>query len=213
MLILAHYSMQLIPAFLLEGCLATVFKQALAKSEMVYDKPIALSPFFEVCRMYAEVFTNEHLGHFDVTPTTIMRRVQFFVDKGIFELSEDRSTVKITNKEKYLTMMNFFSNLILPLIDTYLITLTTIEQICGKNLVLKEKRLVKELHNGIKTLYSLGSIPMLHSCLQEIIKTAIERFGNMGLLEVTSYATSKGSSKAFLQCPAESSAKIQELLA
>ena len=51
-------------------------------------------------------------------------------------------------------ILNFFSQTILPLIDTYLITLTTVEQLCGKNLTIKKKTLVKELHVGIKYLYS-----------------------------------------------------------
>ena len=52
-------------------------------------------------------------------------------------------------------ILGFFSDLIRPLVDTYLITLSAIEQICGKNLVLKEKKLIKELHVCIKRLYSL----------------------------------------------------------
>ena len=53
-----------------------------------------------------------------------------------------------------MIFINFFSKLITPLIDTYLITLTAIEQLCGKNLVIKQKTLVNELHVGIKSLYS-----------------------------------------------------------
>ena len=64
----------------------------------------------------------------------------------------------------------------MPMIDTYLITLTTIEQLSGKNLVIKLKTLVNELHVGIKRLYSKGSIPFLHSCLKETIETSINRF-------------------------------------
>ena len=86
-----------------------------------------------------------------------------------------------------MAFIDFFSKLIMPLIDTYLITLTAIEQICGKNLVIKQKTLVNELHVGIKSLYSQGNIPMLHSCLKETIKTAIERFHQMGVLDTTSY--------------------------
>ena len=62
-------------------------------------------------------------------------------------------------------MLDFFSNLIAPLIDTYMVTLSTIEQICGKNLILKERKLIKEVHVCIKRLYSMQVVTDLHSCL------------------------------------------------
>ena len=79
----------------------------------------------------------------------------------------------MVNKERTVQILGFFSDLIRPLVDTYLITLSAIEQICGKNLVLKEKKLIKELHVCIKRLYSLQVIPHLVSCLKEIIATAL----------------------------------------
>ena len=94
----------------------------------------------------------------------------------MLNISEDKKHVRIGNEERSKTLIDFFSQLILPLIDTYLITLTTIEQLSGKNLVIKLKTLVNELHVGIKRLYSKGSIPFLHSCLKETIMTSIDRF-------------------------------------
>jgi len=79
-----------------------------------------------------------------------------------------------------------------------MVTLSTIEQICGKNLVLKEKKLIKEIHVCIKRLYSLQVIPDLHSCLQEIISNAISRFEQMGFLESRAYVTKKGNTTLFL---------------
>lgn len=46
-------------------------------------------------------------------------------------------TVRMVNQESSISLIDFFSNLVLPLIDTYVITLTAIEQLCGKNLVIK----------------------------------------------------------------------------
>lgn len=54
---------------------------------------------------------------------------------------------------------------------------------------------------------------MLHSCLSETIKTAIERFEQMGLLEMTAYATKKGNTTVFLRAAAESKTRIGEQLA
>ena len=53
---------------------------------------------------------------------------------------------------------------------------------------------------------------MLHSCLKETIKTAIERFEQMGVLETTSYQTKRGNSSHFTRSPVESMPKIQEML-
>lgn len=38
-------------------------------------------------------------------------------------------------------------------IDTYIIVLLTVENICGRRIILKQKNLTKELHDTIKTLY------------------------------------------------------------
>ena len=97
--------------------------------------------------------------------------------------------MRIVNQESAKTFIDFFSKLVSPLIDTYLITLMTIEQLCGKNLFINQKTLVDSLHVGLKYLYSQRSIPMLHSCLKATIISAIERYGQMGLLEMTSYLT------------------------
>jgi len=97
------------------------------------------------------------------------------------------------------------------LIDTYLITLMSLAEICGKNLILKNKKLVKELHVCIKRLYQLQVVPHLHSCLMVTIGTALERFEQMGFIEHKAYVTAKGNTTLFLQCPAESKQKINEL--
>lgn len=41
-------------------------------------------------------------------------------------INDNDKTVVVKNKEKTFELVNFFSNLILPLIDTYLVTLVAI---------------------------------------------------------------------------------------
>lgn len=141
-----------------------------------------------------------------------MKNVQHFVDRGIIEVNKAEATVRIVNQERSKTLIDFFSKLVLPLIDTYLITLMTIEQLCGKNLIIKQKTLVNSLHVGLKYMYSQRCIPMLHSCLKATIKSAIERYSQMGLLEMTSYLTKDGSKSVFLRCPVEGGKRLRELL-
>lgn len=53
---------------------------------------------------------------------------------------------------------------------------------------------------------------MLHSSLKETIKTAIDRFSQMGILDKTAYQTKRGNASLFLRSSAESLPKIQEIL-
>lgn len=200
--------MNLLPVFLLEGCLAIFLKNEVLTDEYFEGKPILMAPLFQISLLYEELFRNEHFNKYDMRKEAMLRRVDYFVERGTLEIDHEQKHVRVKKKDETLTLIEFFSNLIQPLIDTYLITLTAIENICGKNLVLKEKKLIKELHQGIKTLYTQRVIPALHSCLKEIIQTAIERFEQMGLLHITAYTTKKGNSTVFLQCPAESKTQI-----
>jgi len=96
--------------------------------------------------------------------------------------------------------------------DTYLIVLLTIEQICGKHIILKQKLFVQELHVVIKHLYTAKTIPNLHSCIDEIITTSLLRFEQMKLLEVTSYSNKNGSNTNFLLSHLDSRPQIANLL-
>ena len=58
-LILAYYSMSLIPAFLLEGCLANLIKNAVITGNHQIGKLGELNPIFKALRMYADLFQNE----------------------------------------------------------------------------------------------------------------------------------------------------------
>ena len=71
---------------------------------------------------------------------------------------------------------------------------------------------MKELHVGIKNLYSSKNIPMLHSCLNETISTAIERFEQMSLLEKTEYKSKKGEMTVFLRSPADNISQIRKVI-
>ena len=149
---MAHYSMQLMPAFLIEGCLSIFIRNAvLSDSTYFHGKPIDMVPLFDIVKLYADLFKNEHFVDYDISKTRLLQRVSYFDKLGILKVQGN--TVTVTNKERTFTFLEFFSNLIHPLIDTYLVTLMTLSEICGKNLVLKNKKLFKEIHVCIKRLY------------------------------------------------------------
>jgi len=55
-LILAHYSMQLMPAFLLEGCLCIYLKSAVVNENYTDGMPVAIRPCLEIMKLYADLF-------------------------------------------------------------------------------------------------------------------------------------------------------------
>ena len=63
----------------------------------------------------------------DESEEIFYQRLNYFAEKGLIEVSPDRRTFKVGSQERSMTLINFFSKLIMPLIDTYLITLTAIE--------------------------------------------------------------------------------------
>lgn len=93
-------------------------------------------------------------------------------------------------------------------VDTYLLVLTTIDQICGKHVILKQKMLIFELHTSIKQLYSDGYLPHLHSCLDELLWTSILRYEQMGYVQVQSYGNKQGSKTNFLMSGSEAKDKL-----
>ncbi len=52
--------MQLMPLFLIEGCLALYLKNEVLTKEYQEGSPIAMLPLFEVVKTYASLFQNEH---------------------------------------------------------------------------------------------------------------------------------------------------------
>ena len=65
-LILAYYGMNLVPAFLLEGCIATLIKTAMSKGDYDRERWVELEPLFSITRTYADLFKNESIYKFNV---------------------------------------------------------------------------------------------------------------------------------------------------
>ena len=108
---------------------------------------------------------NEHLFDVEYDKNKFRQRIQFFVDRGVFQLNEDKTEVLVNGTDVALELTDFFCQIMQSFLDTYIITLLTIEQLCGKNIVLKEDKIVKEIHVALKRLYKERAVPYLHSCL------------------------------------------------
>ena len=77
-LILAYYSMNLVPACLLEGCIATLIKTAMSKGDYDMNRWVELKPLMQITRTYADLFKNESLYNFTVDQDVILACVQYF---------------------------------------------------------------------------------------------------------------------------------------
>merc|ERR1712210_440208 len=114
---------------------------------------MGMRPCLDIMKLYADLFKNETYFSNDlfVTNPRITESLKFFEHKGLFRVQGD--SVIVVDKEGAIQLLDFFSNLIHPLIDTYLVTLIALSEMCGKNLVIKNKKLKKELHTCFKILH------------------------------------------------------------
>ena len=106
---------------------------------------------------------------------------------------EDEASFSIVDSDAARSMISFYTSLLGPIIDTYRIMLLTIEYMSGKPLVIPSQKLIGELHRSIKELYSDSVIPHLHSCLTDLLRTALRRYEQAGFVEMRSFANKKGS--------------------
>lgn len=145
--------MQLMPAFLIEGCLSIYLRSAVGYESYKDGTPVPMRPCLDIMKLYADLFKNETYFSNDLSVTNprITESLKFFEHKGLFRVQGD--SVIVVDKEGAIQLLDFFSNLIHPLIDTYLVTLIALSEMCGKNLVIKNKKLKKELHTCFKILH------------------------------------------------------------
>ena len=80
LLILAYYSMSLMPAFLLEGCMASIIKSRMMSGEFTISKPLELLPLFNLLGKYENLFKNEHMYEYEGSQEIFMQRINYFVD-------------------------------------------------------------------------------------------------------------------------------------
>ena len=59
---MAHYSMNLMPVFLIEGCLSIFLKNEVITKDYHDGKPVLMSPLVEIIELYANLFKNEHFA-------------------------------------------------------------------------------------------------------------------------------------------------------
>ena len=109
-LILAHYSMQLMPAFLTEGCLSIYLKNKVIENDYRDGMPVAMRPCLEVMKLYVDLLKNETFLTNVLSQERLMEGLGFFVNKKLLKIEGDN--VVVVNKEGMFKLIDFFSNLL-----------------------------------------------------------------------------------------------------
>jgi hypothetical protein len=191
LLCLAHYSMPVAAVFLPEGCLANL----IAASE----GPLSFEDLFTKGSKLSDLFKLEHFYNYKVDETRVRDIVAFWESKAILKVVENGTAieqVKSTYAEKFL---GFFIKLTQGTFDTYLVTLLAIEHMCGKPIIISAKKVIKEIHASVKELYSKNLLPHLHSCLKDVLRTALRCFESQGFITMNSFGNKKGAQSTFIQ--------------
>lgn len=204
-LILAHYSMPISSVFLPESCIAT------SVTYMQQKGPVKYEDLFEMTKKVYDIFRMEHLYSYPHSLETVKDGVDFFVTECLLAF-DDEASFSIVDSVAARSMISFYSSILGPIIDTYRIMLLTIEYMSGKPIVIPVRKLIRELHASIKELYSEGVIPHLHSCLTDILRTALRRYEEAGFIEMRSFANKKGSQRSFFQVLPDKNLEIVETL-
>lgn len=116
---LSFYSMPLSSIFIPEGFVALFY------SFKKNNAQIDLENLYTMMVTFADLLKNEHLFDHGITREKTLDRLKFFVDKGLMKMSDDMKQISVTESAK--SLIEFFKSLVLPIIDTYLIVLLTIE--------------------------------------------------------------------------------------
>ena len=193
--------MPLVGIFLPEGCLAHIIQH--------HEGPINIDELFTKGERLHDVFRMEHFHDFE--RDRVKEKMCFFVDDGILKLTNGGTIVEVTSNES-AKVLEFFVQLTEGLLDTYLIVLLSVEQLCGRPMVIPFKELVTEMHASMKDLHHEDVIPHLHSCLTEVIRTSFSRFEQLKFIEMRTYPDKKGTPTIFVQSPAHKQADIRELI-
>lgn len=107
---------------------------------------------------------------------SVICRINSYEEFGEIMIKDDcihkpirEKSIKKRRTDEPLSLIKFFNNMGLHLMDTYLVGIIAVMEICNLNCEVLEDNLVNELHKAIITMHSQTLIAQLHSCLKETI--------------------------------------------
>jgi len=147
-------------------------------------------------------------------PDSVQDRLHALEEFGEIKIKDGQISKAARNKKQreQLSLVKFFNNLGLHLMDTYLFVNMAVMEICNSNHEIREEQLIHELHQMIIKMHSQNLVTQLHSCLKETIKTALVRYTNMGMLEHKNFSNQNGGVTGYFTSPLSQKQKIDQLL-
>ena len=116
---------------------------------------------------------------------------------------DEKSGGIIKSEDKNGNMkIEFCKGLMQSYIDTYYIVAESLYSIMEVQVIIEQKKLIVQLHEGIQSLHYKGVIKFMNSCLIEIFETAYGRFAELGLFNLQVFDSHDGNKIAYLSCPA-----------
>lgn len=132
---------------------------------------------------FAEFFKREHLIEYKNDYELFVKRIKFMAAEKFCEYDEKNETVSlIKENERTAHLLKFFSSTSLVFLDAYLIVLIAVQQIAERQLIVKREIVVNQLRNCVKILYSERVVTHVHSCIDDILDTALSKYQEMGLV-------------------------------
>lgn len=135
------------------------------------------------------------------------------LNKQTGEINLNHDLLKNINKRTSFSYLYFFTELLSHLWDTYLLVGIGLQELCSAGYVIKETKLVEELHKAAKALYEEGILPNLFCCLTDTIRTAVHRMAHLKMSEIRSYSTEQSSSISFISCDYKQIKNLEEATA
>ena len=131
------------------------------------------------------------------------------------QISVDRRTGAISlhpdvSSLKGFSLLRLLDGLLGHVFDTYLIACLALQEVSQGNLVIKESRLVSELHTATQRMYDERIVPQLVSCLRDTFRTAIHRMADLGMATVNIYQTEEKESISYISSSFDSLPKLKE---
>ena len=72
-------------------------------------------------------------------------------------------------------------DLVQSYIDTYFIVAQSLYIMTENGATIEQTKLTNQLHMSILELYQMGAVRYMHSCLKEVIDSALDRFTELGI--------------------------------
>ena len=183
------------------------------------SKSIEVSALIEKVKVVYSVLRYEFIEKLKQKPVEIsvqarLEAYEFFGEMTIKDNVISKASIKKQKSgvEKPISLVSFFNKLSLHLIDTYLIVIMSVMDICLNNYEIREDNLINELHQMIITMHSQNLITQLHSCLKETIATALASYLKHGLLVSKSHTNQNGGVMINYTSPVSNKPKIDELM-